>query len=133
MPQNTTSDQRKDATGNCIVHLSWSFPNNIATGDVSHFTVYINGTNIINETNNINESLTLAAYPVCSCATHNISISAVNRCGRVSPSTPNITLMDQRPYFPVECSDDTTMPAEPPNGATRNEPKCMSILHFYSQ
>ena len=36
--------------------------------------VHLNGTNIINETHTSNETSILATYPVCSCASYNISV-----------------------------------------------------------
>ena len=96
-------------SGNCNVHLFWNFPNNIALDDISHFTVHINGTHIANETRNANESSILTSYRLCSCGSHNISISAVNRCGM--QSTLNIIVEDPQPtsQFPMQCQDTTTM------------------------
>ena len=64
-------------------------------GDVSHFIIYINETSAMNVSNNINETLTLVTYSVlgCYCASHNVSVQAVNRCGRHGESTPYITLL----------------------------------------
>ena len=65
---------------------------NIASEEVTTYRVFINGSNSWNETNNdIDDNVTLTAYPVCSCVSTNIvSVAAVNRCGRVGPSTPEI-------------------------------------------
>ena len=91
--------------GTCTIHLSWILPQNTDTLDVTHFAVSINGTNIANETNNFNQSLSSTAYTLCSCASHNVSISAVNRCGSVGQSSPTITVntLSPLPVLDNEC------------------------------
>ena len=62
-------------------------------GDVTHFYVYINGIQSVNASNCVNKSLILAKHTICShCSSYNVSVRAVNRCGRLGESTPNITL-----------------------------------------
>ena len=62
-------------------------PSNNAISDVKHYMVHLNGTNIINETHTSNETSILATYPVCSCASYNISVHIVDRCRYVGQST----------------------------------------------
>ena len=76
--------------------MSWTPPSNIAKEKVTEFLIYVNGTNSMNETNNISKNLTLAVYPVCTCAAYHISICAVNRCGRIGQNT-SIFTPDQKP------------------------------------
>ena len=71
--------------------LGW---NNFVTNDVSHYMVYVNEENILNETNNINENMTVTAYRVCDSGPHQIGISAVDRCGREGRRSYSIS-MDQ--------------------------------------
>ena len=85
MPQ-TTAYQTKDAIGQCTVHISWNLPTNIITEAVSHFTVYIDGLEIINITNTT-DTLLSTYYPVCSCDDYNISVTAVDQCGREGQSS----------------------------------------------
>ena len=85
MPQ-TTAYQTKDATGQCTVHVSWNLPTNNITEAVSHFTVYIDGLETINITNT-NDTLLSTYYPVCSCDDYNISVTAVDQCGREGQSS----------------------------------------------
>ena len=76
--------------------------------------VHLNGTNVINETHSNNQTLILATYPVCSCASHSISVRAVNRCGRVGQSTPSITLNPEPLPEPVYmCDDDDGLTTKP--------------------
>ena len=99
MPQYVISNQRMGTTGRCVVNLSWSSPTNIATSDITHYMVHINGTNIANETQNVHEPLTLATYPLCDCGSHSVSISAVDHCGRMGQSTPNLYVtVDPEPF-----------------------------------
>ena len=64
--------------GSCELNISITAPDNIAINDISHFVIYIDGVNVKNDT-----SLSLL-YSVSSCATHNVSVAAVNRCDRES-------------------------------------------------
>ena len=96
MPQDAVAEQRTDDFGRCSLYMSWTPPSNIAKEKVTEFLIYVNGTNTLNETNDISKNLTLAVYPVCSCAAYHISIRAVNRCGRIGQSTSIFTL-DQKP------------------------------------
>lgn len=98
--------QTLDASGNCTVHLTLNAPNNLAPGDISHYTVKINDTQLANETKNENTNLTLGVYPLCSCGSHNISINTVNRCGTAGQSTLNIIVEDPLRQIPT-CENST--------------------------
>ena len=76
---------------NCDLHLSWNTPSNISAEDVSHFVVQINETsmNRSNEITNIGGSM-FTVYRQCSCGSHRINISAVNRCGSPGQNTLSI-------------------------------------------
>ena len=63
-----------------MINISITAPNNIAIGDISLFMIYIDGENVRNVT-----SLS-SSYDVSSCASHNVNVSAVDRCGREGPS-----------------------------------------------
>ena len=78
-----TAHQSEDALGECTLYISWIPPTNIAIGDISRYMVSVsNGPEMTNFTvNNTNNDLLLSMlYPVCSCTTYNIIISAINRC-----------------------------------------------------
>ena len=109
IPQVISASQCETYYRNCDIYLSWSLPNNIAPDDISHFTIYIDGTHVANKTRNVNESLIVIVYRLCSCGSHNISISAVNRCGRSGRSTL-VTVDDQLPIpqLTIECQYDST-------------------------
>ena len=89
--------------GSCIIHLGWNSPINITQADIAHYMIYINGTNIMNKTKSTDHPLMLSAFPVCTCAAHQISVSAVDRCGVESQKSPDI-IPDQDPaFFLLEC------------------------------
>ena len=47
---------------------------------------------------------TMTSLDMCSCDYHHVSMVAVNRCGRTSPSTRRITVkLDQTPLHELEC------------------------------
>lgn len=76
------------AMGSCTLNISWSAPSNIAIGDITHFVIYIIGprVNMQRNVNNSNNDPFLSVFfPVSSCASHNVSINAVDRCGREGP------------------------------------------------
>ena len=106
IPQNVTANQRIDNTGNCIILFAWNPPPNAAEDDVSHYLVYVN------EAINFKENLTLAAYPVGTCGSHNIRVAAVNRCDRVSQNSSIITL-NQDP-LPLQGRVSDTLTTQPP-------------------
>ena len=110
MPQ-IISHQVPDASGSgsCNIHLTWNLPSNIAPDDVSHFTVHINGTHMANERRNANESSILTSYRLCSCGSHNVNISAVNRCGSSGQTLSILSIVENQlsiPQFPVQCQNN---------------------------
>ena len=106
MPQNVTGNQRIDGTGSCIVLIGWNPPANTAESDLSHYLVYVNETNVLKE------NLTLTAYPVRTCGSHNIRVAAINRCDRVGQNSSIITL-DQDPS-PLQGRESDTLTTQPP-------------------
>ena len=91
MPQNITSNLRNDSlTGECTILVAWNAPTNIAVAGVLDYIVYIDGENVVNETSVDGRELTIGAYRVCSCDTHNVSVSAINVCGLESRRTPTV-------------------------------------------
>lgn len=77
-------------TGRCEIQSGWSPPTNISQNDISHYSIVINGKNVINETNINNPSLIISSYLVYT--SNEVSVSAVDRCGRQGQSTPTIKL-----------------------------------------
>ena len=110
MPQDMTIDQREGESESCTVHLSWNSPINTAVRYVDHYMVHINGRHVINESSD--ENITSTTYSACSCAPHNVSIRAVNRCGHIGQSTPNITLIpeDKKPLPTLVCNQSPSRP-----------------------
>ena len=88
---------------------------NFASNDVSLYTIYINGSNILTEASKTDQNLTLTSYPVCSCASHNISVSATNRCGQEGQRSSIILTSNQEPEsLPErECDSTITQPTSP--------------------
>ena len=76
---------------------------------MAHFVLSINGTNIANESNDFHQALFSATYSMCSCAKHNISISAVNLCGITGRRSPNITIEPPTPLpvLNIGCGDNS--------------------------
>jgi hypothetical protein len=76
---------------NCDLHLSWNVPSNISAEDMSHFIIQINETSVHrnNEITNNGGSI-FTVYRQCSCGSHRINISAVNRCGSPGENTLSI-------------------------------------------
>ena len=75
----------KYTMGSCALNISWTAPNNIAMGDITHFMIYINEKNICNKSIGNNDTFLFLSCPVKSCDSHNVSVNAVNRCGREGP------------------------------------------------
>ena len=112
-------EQRRHTTAmnTCMLYLFWKSPVNYNLEYLSGYMINIDGENIVNKTDNLNESLnfiTLFLY----CGIHNVSVQAVDICDRVSNSTPVVTVTPERFPFslitpdPVaiapECSESTT-------------------------
>ena len=95
MPQNVTLDfTYDDSIGGCVIKLEWSPPINLDLEDISHYIVYVNGTDVLTRIIDKDEdaNLTIISYPVHSCGAHNVSVSAVNRCGHEGQRSADITL-----------------------------------------
>ena len=94
VPQEDIFEQRRHtiATNSCSVHLVWNSPADTDLEYLSSYMVYINGKNVANKTENINESSNLFAL-LLYCAPYNVSLRAVNRCDRASNSTPDVTVV----------------------------------------
>ena len=107
MPRNVLSHLRKDSTGRCILSLTW---NSSTSEDVIHYMVNINGHNIANETSNVNESVILTSYFLCTCNSENIdvSISAVDNCGRIGQNTSHTLSKNPETSNFMVCQDDPT-------------------------
>ena len=74
--------------GSCALNISWSAPNNIAIGDITHYVIYIDGLGVNmwhNVNNSNNDSFLSMFFLVSRCASHNVSVNAVDRCGRAGP------------------------------------------------
>ena len=104
MPYDVTVNQRTEISmGSCIIYLGWNPLINTTQDDITHYMIYINGTNIFNKTKSTDRPLMLSAFPVCTCAAHQISVSAVDRCGVESQKSPDI-IPHQESVLPVnEC------------------------------
>ena len=92
MPQDVTIEQKVErCTGNssCMISIAWTTPRNVAQDDISHYMIYINGTNVLNKTESINQNLVLTSFPVCPCAEHQVSVSAVDRCSHEGQRSPS--------------------------------------------
>ena len=96
------------------MYLGWTPPTSTAQDDVSHYMIYINGTNIFNKTTNIGQNLILTAYPVCFCAAHQVKVSAVDRCGHEGQRSPNITPLQDPFSFSFECEFVSITPSTNP-------------------
>ena len=83
-----------DGIGGCVIQFSWSPPTNLDQSDISHYIVYVNGTNILSKTSEMDQNMIIVSYAVFSCGTHSVSVSAVDHCGRDGQKSPNITLED---------------------------------------
>ena len=85
------------------------------------YMIQIDGHNVVNKTNSDNSTLNQFAHFLCTCGPHTVSISAVNICHRVGPSTSNVTL-DPKPLSSSTCParDVTTANATTVNVTTVN-------------
>ena len=112
MPQNVTANQRIDNTGNCFLLMNWNPPLNLDKEDISCYQVYVN------DTNNFKENLTLTAYPVHTCGSHTIRVTAFNRCDLMSPNSSTITVdQDPSPLQSIFLTTQSTTPeSESPSG-----------------
>ena len=77
-----TSTQTESERGGCIVHYSWNLPGNIwYPKDILQYLVVFNGT--YRRIYNTGNYYTIEMHQsVCSCGSHDIVITAVDKCGR---------------------------------------------------
>lgn len=64
-----------------MLNISWNAPDNTALSDISRFMIYVDGRNALNVTNITSTSLSVH-HSVSGCGSHNVSVSAVDRCNR---------------------------------------------------
>lgn len=106
------SDQWENTTG-CIVHYSWIPPRNTNMTNITHFMVTFNGVN--KSVDYTGESVYMRAHSVCTCAQHNISIAAVDHCGRMGPSRNHVISREPQSLFIFDSvCNDTVNPVNPP-------------------
>ncbi len=95
-----------DTTRGCTLHISWIVPGDTTVSDIKHFMIFIDGVNVHNETNPENETFLSLSYLGRTCTPHNTSVSIVNRCDRVGPSSPTIRTFSPEPLV---CDIDDTV------------------------
>ena len=98
------SDQRRNTEGGgCMVYISWTLPSNVHLNDLAHFMIFFNGTpnNRIAVTST-NLTVNSILHPVCICGAHNISITAINRCGIIGEIRHHV-VKDPEPLPDVVC------------------------------
>lgn len=108
-PSTMLANQTMDTKGICLLHITWSAPSNIEPRYVSHYMIHVNGSNLVNHTNLNNQQSHLITYPVCTCGSHNVSITAVSTCDSIGQSTDNYTTMPARLYN-ITCDGITPDP-----------------------
>lgn len=127
-PSEMISNQTMDENENCILHLSWGYLNS-STEDLSLYMVYLNGTNVVNETHIVNSPWQLFAYPVC-CGNHIISIRAVNKGNCASPGTPD-QMIAPRSLSSAKCdTEQTTSQSANINNQNQDVCKLLYVTYF---
>ena len=93
----------------CILYISWIVPEDTDVSEVTHYVINIDGVNIYNETNAINEKFLSLSFLVQSCTPHNTSVKIINRCGRASPPSPTVSNITREPLICDDsvCKDNT--------------------------
>ena len=88
--------------GSCAlqIYISWISPPNIPISDVIQFAVYTDEK--IRVVNASNEPMMSIYDSMCSCAPHNISVSARNHCGHPGQRSPNITVNPEPLIYNME-------------------------------
>ena len=122
------SDQRRSVRGGCWVLVSWNVPKNFSVHEISHFMVYLNGTQVENELLK-NKTVVMKVYQVCTCDVHMFNISAVDTCGNIGKS---ISLRVENPEAlpdAAECGEDPTTIGLGPASSNDNDGTQFS---FYS-
>ena len=87
--------------GQCTLHISWTVPDDTATGDIDRFVIYIDGVNSLNRTSSNNETLFSLPHMLSTCGPRNISIIIVDHCGHMGQ--PSLTVNVSEPL----CGDST--------------------------
>ena len=115
MPQINAYQVASDAI--CDLHLSWNIPSNNSAEDAPDFIIQINETTMNNAITNNGSSMFLV-HRQCSCGSHRINISAVNRCG--SPSQNTLLIVeDEAPVSnQMECPGIVTTTGSASEGST---------------
>ena len=109
MPQERILvEQRRHtvAVDSCVLHLAWNSPVNYNLEYLSGYMINLDGENIINKTDNLNTSCNLFALLLV-CDTRSVSLQAFDICGRVSDSTPAVTVTPEEFLFSQITSDPT--------------------------
>ena len=83
-------------------NISWIIPESTDISEVTHYAINIDGINVYNETNTVNETFLSLSYYVRTCTPHNSSISIFNCCGRAGPPSPNVSTASPQPLV---CND----------------------------
>ena len=123
IPRNITANQRRYSTNSCTAALAWEPPANLAEDDVYYkIQVYTNGTTI-----EYKENQTLTAYPLCSCGSHNVRVTVVNRCGH-NASSPNVTVMLDQDTTLLPIISECNAPTIPPTSPQENTDDCGKTL-----
>ena len=103
---NIISDQRRlNSTEGCFVHYSWTLPSNVTLDTMSHFVVSFNRMHAYNEIINKSWTIYTRAHHVCTCDTHNISVVAIDHCGRPGQSIIHF-VNDPEPMTDTMCEPD---------------------------
>ena len=116
---NVTAHLTGDTTRGCTLHISWIVPEDTPISDIKYFMIFIDGVNVHNETNPENATFLSLSYLIRTCTPHNTSISIVNVCDQVGPSSPTVMTFSPEPLI---CDD--TMCEE--NTITEN---CKSFIY----
>ena len=98
-----------DTMHGCILYISWIIPEDTDVSEVTHYVINIDGVNIYNETNAINETFLSLSFLVQSCTPHNTSAKIINRCGRAGPPSPTVSNITPEPLICDDsvCEDNT--------------------------
>lgn len=106
------SDQRKNATGGCTVHYSWGPPSNVDIRNIKHFAVAFNGSNseIVDKTE---ENVYMREHSVCTCATHSVSVTVIDRCNRTGNNSDHIVRKEPVSQLDARCDGIAAMRTDP--------------------
>ena len=108
----------------CMLSLTWHSPVNEY---LSAYIINIDGENIVNKTDNLNASLNSFAL-LLYCGNYSVSLQAFDICGRVSNSTPVITVTPEE--FPFSLiTPDPIGPGGSPECSKSTSPGMYLIFH----